>query len=74
MKENHPYRRSLTGYFVDSEARDRMPALSSEAYVRGEGLKDYRIMEILTYKGITTAKGFDELQFSAKHRASPCYV
>ncbi|KAJ5109278.1 hypothetical protein N7456_005953 [Penicillium angulare] len=42
--------------------------------VRGEGVKDYRIMEIFSYKGITTARGFDELQFSAKHRASPCYV
>lgn len=42
--------------------------------VNGEGVKDYRIMEIFAYKDITTAKGFDELQFSAKHRASPCYV
>jgi hypothetical protein len=42
--------------------------------VRGEGVKDYRIMETLAYKGITTARGFDELQFSAKHRASPSYV
>ncbi|CAI7639700.1 unnamed protein product [Penicillium glandicola] len=42
--------------------------------VRGEGVKDYRIMETHAYKGITTARGFDELQFSAKHRASPSYV
>lgn len=42
--------------------------------VGGEGVKDYRIMEIFAYQGITTARGFDELQFSAKHRASPCYV
>ncbi|KAL4914312.1 kinase-like protein [Aspergillus aurantiobrunneus] len=42
--------------------------------VRGEGVKDYRIMEVFSYKGINTAKGFDELQFSAKHCASPCYV
>ncbi|PGH36928.1 hypothetical protein GX50_00162 [[Emmonsia] crescens] len=42
--------------------------------VGGAGVKDYRIMEISAYKGITTAKRFDELQFSAKHRASPCYV
>ncbi|KAJ5958917.1 uncharacterized protein N7479_006067 [Penicillium vulpinum] len=42
--------------------------------VRGEGVKDYRIMETLAYKGITTAKEFDQLQFSAKHRASPSYV
>lgn len=42
--------------------------------VRGEGVKDYRIMETLAYKGITTARGFNELQFSAKHRASPSYV
>ncbi|KAK2813705.1 hypothetical protein FQN50_000103 [Emmonsiellopsis sp. PD_5] len=42
--------------------------------VGGEGVKDYRIMEVFAYKGITTARGFDELQFSAKHRASPCYV
>ncbi|KAL2869622.1 uncharacterized protein BJX67DRAFT_347711 [Aspergillus lucknowensis] len=42
--------------------------------VGGEGVKDYRIMETFAYKGITTAGGFDELQFSAKHRASPCYV
>ncbi|KAJ5780244.1 hypothetical protein N7457_005404 [Penicillium paradoxum] len=42
--------------------------------VRGEGVKDYRIMETLAYKGITTARGFEELQFSAKHRASPSYV
>ena len=42
--------------------------------VRGEGVKDYRIMETLAYKGITTARGFDELQFSARHRASPSYV
>ncbi|OGM48781.1 hypothetical protein ABOM_003057 [Aspergillus bombycis] len=42
--------------------------------VRGEGVKDYRIMETAAYKGITTARGFDELQFSAKHRASPSYV
>ncbi|EEH07098.1 conserved hypothetical protein [Histoplasma capsulatum G186AR] len=42
--------------------------------VGGEGVKDYRIMEISAYKGITTAKGFDELQFSAKNRASPCYI
>ncbi|KAJ5281030.1 hypothetical protein N7478_006402 [Penicillium angulare] len=41
---------------------------------RGEGVRDYRIMETLAYKGITTARGFDELQFSAKHRASLCYV
>lgn len=40
----------------------------------GEGVKDYRIMETFAYKGITTAREFDELQFSAKHRASPCYV
>ncbi|CAG8947925.1 unnamed protein product [Penicillium salamii] len=42
--------------------------------VRGEGVKDYRVMETLAFKGITTARGFDELQFSAKHRASPSYV
>lgn len=42
--------------------------------VCGEGVKDYRIMEVFAYKGITTARGFDELQFSAKHRASSCYV
>ncbi|KAK2734486.1 hypothetical protein FQN55_002656 [Onygenales sp. PD_40] len=42
--------------------------------IGGEGVKDYRIMEVFAYKGITTARGFDELQFSAKHRASPCYV
>ncbi|RDW81313.1 aminoglycoside phosphotransferase family protein [Aspergillus mulundensis] len=42
--------------------------------VRGEGVKDYRITEIFAYKGIKTARGFDELQFSAKHRASPSYV
>ncbi|GAB1206380.1 hypothetical protein APSETT445_005065 [Aspergillus pseudonomiae] len=42
--------------------------------LRGEGVKDYRIMETLAYKGITTARGFDELQFSARHRASPPYV
>ncbi|KAJ5159037.1 uncharacterized protein N7500_008688 [Penicillium coprophilum] len=42
--------------------------------VRGEGVKDYRIMETYAYKGITTARGFNELQFSAKHRASPSYA
>ncbi|KAE8403287.1 hypothetical protein BDV37DRAFT_250679 [Aspergillus pseudonomiae] len=42
--------------------------------VRGEGVKDHRIMETLAYKGITTARGFDELQFAARHRASPSYV
>ncbi|OJD20253.1 hypothetical protein ACJ73_08412 [Blastomyces percursus] len=42
--------------------------------VGGEGVKDYRIMESFAYKGITTASQFDELQFSAKHRASPSYV
>ncbi|KAJ5917404.1 hypothetical protein N7466_010958 [Penicillium verhagenii] len=42
--------------------------------LRGEGVKDWRIMENLSYKGITTARGFTELQFSAKHRASPFYV
>ncbi|KAG5208240.1 APH domain-containing protein [Trichophyton interdigitale] len=40
----------------------------------GEGVKDYRIMEVFAYKGITTAKAFNDLQFSAKHRASPCYA
>ncbi|EER41375.1 conserved hypothetical protein [Histoplasma capsulatum H143] len=40
----------------------------------GEGVKDYRIMEIFAKTGITTARQFDELQFSAKHRASPSYV
>ncbi|KAL3467180.1 hypothetical protein BJX64DRAFT_283905 [Aspergillus heterothallicus] len=42
--------------------------------VHGEGVKDYRVTEIHAYKGITTAKAFDDLQFSTKHRASPCYV
>ncbi|KAL5333219.1 kinase-like protein [Aspergillus crustosus] len=42
--------------------------------VDGGGVKDYRIMEVFTKRGITTARGFDELQFSAKHRASPSYV
>ncbi|KAK2801102.1 hypothetical protein FQN49_008918 [Arthroderma sp. PD_2] len=42
--------------------------------IGGEGVKDYRIMEVFAYKGITTAKGFNELQFSAKNRASPSYV
>ncbi|CAG8108998.1 unnamed protein product [Penicillium salamii] len=42
--------------------------------VRGEGVKDYRVMETLAFKGITTARGFDELQFSANHCASPSYV
>ncbi|KKZ60489.1 hypothetical protein EMCG_04853 [[Emmonsia] crescens] len=42
--------------------------------VGGEGVKDYRILEVFAYKGVTTARRFDELQFSAKHRASPCYV
>ncbi|KAL2839489.1 hypothetical protein BJY01DRAFT_237075 [Aspergillus pseudoustus] len=35
--------------------------------IRGEGFKDYRIIEIFAYKGITTAREFDQLQFSAKH-------
>ncbi|KAM5445380.1 hypothetical protein MaudCBS49596_007603 [Microsporum audouinii] len=42
--------------------------------VGGEGAKDYRITEVFAHKGITTAKGFNDLQFSAKHRASPHYV
>ncbi|PGH27026.1 hypothetical protein AJ80_01211 [Polytolypa hystricis UAMH7299] len=51
--------------------QDDGPELGSAG---GEAVKDYRIMEIFAYKGITTARGFDELQFSAKHRASPCFV
>lgn len=31
-------------------------------------------MELFAKTGITTARQFDELQFSAKHRASPSYV
>ncbi|KAF9891441.1 hypothetical protein FE257_003907 [Aspergillus nanangensis] len=42
--------------------------------VREEGVKDFRIMDGLAYKGITSARAFDQLQFSAEHRASPCYV
>ncbi|KAL4947379.1 hypothetical protein BDW69DRAFT_204460 [Aspergillus filifer] len=42
--------------------------------VSGKGVKDYRISEIFAHKGITTARGFNEFQFSAKHCASPCYV
>ncbi|KAL4879325.1 hypothetical protein BJY04DRAFT_220179 [Aspergillus karnatakaensis] len=38
------------------------------------GVKDYRTMEVFANRGITTAKNFDELQFSAKHCASPCHV
>lgn len=40
----------------------------------GEGVKDWRIMEVFSRKGITTAEGFDKWQFSAKHRVSPHYV
>ncbi|PGH02732.1 hypothetical protein GX51_04466 [Blastomyces parvus] len=42
--------------------------------VSEERVKNYQIMESFAYKGITTARQFDELQFSAKHRASPSYV
>ncbi|KAJ5611502.1 hypothetical protein N7528_008607 [Penicillium herquei] len=42
--------------------------------VCGDGVKDYRIMNGLAYKsGVTTARAFEELQFSAKHCASPYY-
>ncbi|KAJ5845054.1 hypothetical protein N7534_008723 [Penicillium rubens] len=51
--------------------RDDGPQLGG---VGGEGVKDYRIMEVFAKKGITTARQFDELQFSAEHRASPSYV
>ncbi|CAG7929923.1 unnamed protein product [Penicillium olsonii] len=42
--------------------------------VQGEGVKDDRIMDMFSRKGITTARNFDKLQFSAKHCASPSYV
>ncbi|CAG8045348.1 unnamed protein product [Penicillium olsonii] len=41
---------------------------------QGEGVKDDRIMDMFSRKGITMARDFDKLQFSAKHRASPFYV
>lgn len=41
--------------------------------VQGEGAKDCRVEDVVSVKGITTARGFDEYQFSAAHRASPCY-
>ncbi|OJD12983.1 hypothetical protein AJ78_06498 [Emergomyces pasteurianus Ep9510] len=42
--------------------------------VNGEGAKDYRVNETKAFKNITTTKEFEELQFSANHRASPFYV
>ncbi|KAJ6020781.1 multidrug resistance-associated protein [Penicillium herquei] len=68
--------------FIQKQLDDIFPRLRSLRQedgaelggVCGEGVKDYRIMDGLVYKGITTARGFEALQFSAKHRASPCYV
>ncbi|OAX83195.1 hypothetical protein ACJ72_02450 [Emergomyces africanus] len=42
--------------------------------IGGEGVKDYRIMEIFAYKDILLQGDSNELQFAAKHRASACYV
>lgn len=42
--------------------------------VGGEGVKDLRVDECATFKDITTAKGSDDLQFSANHHGSTTHV
>ncbi|GAB1201945.1 hypothetical protein APSETT445_000543 [Aspergillus pseudonomiae] len=42
--------------------------------VYGEGVKELRVDECSLFKGITTTKGFDDLQFSARHYGSATYV
>ncbi|KAI2888630.1 hypothetical protein CBS63078_10470 [Aspergillus niger] len=40
----------------------------------GEGVKELRVDECALFKGITTAKEFQDLQFSARHHGSTTYV
>lgn len=40
----------------------------------GEGVKELRVDECALFKGITTAKEFHDLQFSARHHGSTTYV
>jgi hypothetical protein len=42
--------------------------------VCGEGVKEFRVDECALFKGITTTKGFNDLQFSARHHGSATYV
>lgn len=42
--------------------------------VCGEGAKELRIDECTLFKDITTTKGFNDLQFSARHHGSTTYV
>ncbi|OAT08384.1 hypothetical protein BDBG_04342 [Blastomyces gilchristii SLH14081] len=66
-------RRQLDWIFVQLRSLQQRDGLQLGG-VGGEGVKDYRIMEVSSKKGIITAWQFDELQFSAKHRASPSYA
>lgn len=40
----------------------------------GEGVRELRVDECASFKGITTAKEFHDLQFSARHHGSTTYV
>ncbi|KAH1543790.1 hypothetical protein KXX57_005734 [Aspergillus fumigatus] len=42
--------------------------------VCGEGVKELRVDECALFKGITTTKGFNDLQFSARHHGSDTYI
>ncbi|RAK98799.1 aminoglycoside phosphotransferase family protein [Aspergillus ibericus CBS 121593] len=42
--------------------------------VCGEGVKELRVDDWATFKDITTTKGFNDLQFSARHHGSNTYV
>ncbi|KAH8434553.1 uncharacterized protein LDX57_012196 [Aspergillus melleus] len=42
--------------------------------VGGEGLHELRVDECASFKGITTAKEYNDLQFSARHYGSSTYV
>ncbi|KLJ09448.1 hypothetical protein EMPG_15138 [Blastomyces silverae] len=42
--------------------------------VCGEGVKDLRVDECALFKGITTVRKFNDLQFSARHHGSSTYV
>ncbi|ODH48227.1 hypothetical protein GX48_05718 [Paracoccidioides brasiliensis] len=42
--------------------------------VNGEGVKEYSVDECARWKGISTVRGFSDLQFSACHHGSKIYI